>query len=56
MATAKDPICGMSVDMERARAKGVYGTETVYFCSEGCKKAYEGRRGTSSSTGHPHHG
>ena len=56
MSQAKDPICGMSVDTERAAAKGVYGTETVYFCSEHCKKTYESRRGgASAAMGHMHH-
>ncbi len=41
----KDPVCGMTVDTERAPAKGTYGTEAVYFCAEGCKKTYEKRRG-----------
>ena len=44
MAKAKDPICGMMVDTERAPAKGTYGTETVYFCSPGCKQTYETRQ------------
>ena len=56
MSQAKDPICGMSVDTERAAAKGVYGTETVYFCSEHCKKTYESRRGgASAAMGHMNH-
>ena len=37
----RDPICGMTVDTERAAARGVYGGETVYFCSVPCKKAYD---------------
>ena len=55
MSQAKDPICGMSVDTERAAAKGVYGAETVYFCSEHCKKTYESRHATSGAMGHLHH-
>ena len=37
----QDPICGMSVDTERAPAKGVYNGKAVYFCSGGCQKKYE---------------
>jgi len=44
MAKAKDPVCGMTVDTERAPAKGVYDGQPVYFCAEGCKKVYEARR------------
>ena len=42
---AKDPICGMMVDTDHPAAKGVYDGQTVYFCSEGCRKTYESRRG-----------
>jgi Cu+-exporting ATPase len=41
MTMAKDPICGMSVDTERAPAKGTYGGQLVYFCSKGCLQKYE---------------
>lgn len=41
MVAAKDPICGMSVDTDRAPAKGVYGGKPVYFCSGACQKKYE---------------
>ena len=44
MAKAKDPICAMMVDTEKAPAKGIYGTETVYFCSPVCKQTYDARR------------
>jgi len=38
---AKDPICGMSVDTDRAPAQGTYGGQKVYFCSAGCRRKYE---------------
>lgn len=41
MAKAKDPVCGMTVDTEKPAAKGVYGGQTVYFCSTSCRKQYE---------------
>jgi Cu+-exporting ATPase len=45
MAKAKDPVCGMTVDTERAPAHGVYDGERVYFCSASCQKTFEARRG-----------
>lgn len=39
-----DPVCGMTVDRGRAVAAGltvVHGEESVFFCSEHCKKAFE---------------
>jgi Cu+-exporting ATPase len=44
MAKVKDPVCGMTVETERAPVKGTYDGKVVYFCAEGCKRAYEGRR------------
>lgn len=44
MAKVKDPICGMMVNPDKAPAKGVYGTETVYFCSPVCQQKYEAHR------------
>jgi YHS domain-containing protein len=37
----KDPVCGMTVESERAAAHGTYGEETVYFCSVACQKSFE---------------
>jgi P-type Cu+ transporter len=45
MVKMKDPICGMTVDSDRAPAQGVYGGQSVYFCSAGCKTAYEAQKG-----------
>jgi YHS domain-containing protein len=44
---AKDPVCGMVVESERAAAKGVYDGETVYFCAVACQTEYERRRAKS---------
>ena len=45
ISEAIDPICGMTVDIAKAR----WVTETddgpVYFCAPGCKKAFEGASG-----------
>jgi YHS domain-containing protein len=36
-----DPVCGMKVDPVRAAAKGTYAGQTIYFCSVGCKAAFD---------------
>ncbi len=38
---AKDPVCGMQVDEKKAAATSKYKGETYYFCSPGCKKAFD---------------
>jgi Cu+-exporting ATPase len=32
----KDPVCGMTVDPDRAVAKSVYHGKTFYFCCQSC--------------------
>ncbi len=44
MVSAKDPICGMTVDTATAAAHGTYDGQPVYFCSAACQTAYEARR------------
>ncbi len=41
MKMAKDPVCGMEVDEKTAPAKSEYMGKTYYFCSPGCKKAFD---------------
>jgi len=41
MAVARDPVCGMNVEIERAPARGTFGGQTIYFCSENCRRKYE---------------
>jgi Cu+-exporting ATPase len=39
-AKAKDPVCGMHVNPETARAAGLtaeHGGEEFYFCGRGCR-------------------
>lgn len=36
-----DPVCGMTVDPNTAAAKTCHNGVPVYFCAEGCKKAFE---------------
>jgi len=37
----KDPVCGMFVDPEKAAGQSDYLEQTYYFCSFGCKKAFD---------------
>jgi P-type Cu+ transporter len=39
-ATAKDPVCGMAVDPDRARGKAQFQGITYYFCSPGCMQRF----------------
>ena len=42
MATAKDPVCAMDVDPANPPGgKSVHAGQTYYFCSNGCRKAFE---------------
>jgi YHS domain-containing protein len=41
---AKDPICGKDVDPLRARAVGIFGGVTYYFCSAECKAKFKDPR------------
>ena len=39
-----DPVCGMTVDPNKARGRGLVisrGDEEFFFCSDGCKRAFE---------------
>lgn len=38
---AKDPVCGMNVDEKKAAASSDYKGQTYYFCSRGCKVAFD---------------
>ena len=40
-AVFKDPVCGMSVEPSKAADKYEYNGVTYYFCSRGCKQAFE---------------
>ena len=37
----KDPVCGMTVDPATAKEKVDYAGATYYFCSVGCRSAFE---------------
>jgi len=38
---AIDPVCGMEVDPKSASATYEYKGQTYYFCSPGCKAAFQ---------------
>ena len=38
---AKDPVCGMDVDPKTAAGESEYQGQKYYFCSTGCKKAFD---------------
>ena len=37
----KDLVCGMDIDPATASGKSEYKGQTYYFCSLGCKKAFD---------------
>lgn len=37
----KDPVCSMLIDPKTAAGKSEYRGQTYYFCSGGCKKAFD---------------
>lgn len=41
MIMAIDPVCGMDVEPKTAAGKSDYQGQTYYFCSLGCKKAFD---------------
>lgn len=38
---AKDPVCGMDVEIKTASAKSEYKGKTYYFCGPGCKRDFD---------------
>ena len=37
----RDPVCGMSVDPDRAAGKSEYRGSTYYFCCQACKRKFD---------------
>lgn len=37
----KDPVCGMTVDPQKAAAQSQHNGQPYYFCSQGCKKKFD---------------
>lgn len=38
---AKDPVCGMKIDEANTSGHSEYQGRTDYFCSKGCKTAFD---------------
>jgi len=38
---AKDPVCGMSVDPAKAKARAEHAGQTYYFCCSGCAQKFQ---------------
>jgi YHS domain-containing protein len=36
-----DPVCGMEVDPDTAAGESEFQGQTFYFCSPGCKSAFD---------------
>jgi YHS domain-containing protein len=60
---ATDPVCGMEVDESTADWKSEHMGKTYYFCTPGCKKAFDGnpmnymeKESGVGHGGHGHHG
>jgi YHS domain-containing protein len=53
---AKDPVCGMMVDEEKAKFKSDYNGKTYYFCAPSCKATFDKSpakfAGNKATTGH----
>ena len=41
MPKVKDPVCGMTIDSEKAAAQSSYQGQTYYFCSTQCKQRFD---------------
>jgi Cu+-exporting ATPase len=52
---ALDPVCNMEVDPRNAEWVSEYRGVRYYFCSEGCKRAFEKAPDMFISGGHAHH-
>jgi YHS domain-containing protein len=44
MAKVKDPVCGMTVDTERAPARSEHDGVVTYFCCAACQRKFEAAR------------
>jgi len=38
---AKDPVCGMAVDVSTAKYKSEHNKRPIYFCGAGCKQSFD---------------
>lgn len=49
--SARDPICGMTIDPTHAFATRTLAGETVYLCSESCTRTFDQQHSRSATTG-----
>jgi YHS domain-containing protein len=49
----KDVVCGMEIDPKNAAGMSEYQGQTYYFCSKGCKKAFDQEPEKYASSGSP---
>jgi YHS domain-containing protein len=38
---ARDPVCGMIVDVSRVRLRSQHEGRTYFFCSAGCRRRFD---------------
>jgi Cu+-exporting ATPase len=38
---ARDPVCGMTVEIATAHFTSEYAGTTYYFCAAGCKRSFD---------------
>jgi len=55
-----DPVCGMEIDPKQAAGESEYSGKTYYFCSTGCKRAFDKEpekyvKKTNAPDEHSHH-
>lgn len=53
---AIDPVCGMQVDEKTAAWKSEYNGKSFFFCSPGCKAAFEKEPERYAGEDQPHAG
>lgn len=41
MAQVTDPVCGMTIDSDKATGQSQYEGRTFYFCSAQCKRQFD---------------
>ncbi|MDE3090673.1 MAG: YHS domain-containing protein [Chloroflexota bacterium] len=51
----KDVVCGMTVDPKTAAGKSEHKGQTYYFCSKGCKAAFDKDPEKYASAQHSEH-
>jgi P-type Cu+ transporter len=41
LGMVEDPVCGMQINIDTAPAQTEYEGQIYYFCSQGCKEAFD---------------